>query len=82
MDAMTTALPDPATLDTRKGRAQTWFAQLRNDICAAFEALDSLGVRQRCEKADEYGVAPQGFGLLRRRWSDLDDDVRVERRVD
>jgi coproporphyrinogen III oxidase len=40
MDAMTPALPDAATLDTRKGRAQTWFAQLRDEICAAFGKLE------------------------------------------
>ena len=35
-----TALPEPATLDARKARARAWFERLRNDICAAFEALE------------------------------------------
>jgi coproporphyrinogen III oxidase len=37
---MTSPLPDPATLAARKARARTWFEQLRDDICAAFEALE------------------------------------------
>ena len=37
---MTATLPDAVTLDARKSQAQTWFAQLRDDICAAFEALE------------------------------------------
>lgn len=35
-----TPLPDPATLDARKERARAWFEQLRDDICAAFEAIE------------------------------------------
>lgn len=37
---MTAPLPDPATLDARKERAHTWFERLRDDICAAFEAIE------------------------------------------
>jgi coproporphyrinogen III oxidase len=37
---MTSPLPDPATLENRQNRARAWFEQLRNDICAAFEALE------------------------------------------
>jgi coproporphyrinogen III oxidase len=37
---MSTPLPDPATLDARKDRARTWFETLRDDICAAFEAVE------------------------------------------
>jgi coproporphyrinogen III oxidase len=38
---MTTApLPDSKTLDARKARARAWFEALRDDICAAFEALE------------------------------------------
>jgi coproporphyrinogen III oxidase len=37
---MTSPLPDPATLEQRKARARAWFEQLRDDICAAFEALE------------------------------------------
>ena len=37
---MTDPLPDPAILEQRKTRARAWFAQLRDDICAAFEALE------------------------------------------
>jgi coproporphyrinogen III oxidase len=31
---------DASLLDARKTRARAWFEQLRNDICAAFEALE------------------------------------------
>src|SRR3954466_13644825 len=34
------SLPDPAALEDRKTRARAWFEQLRDDICAAFEALE------------------------------------------
>jgi coproporphyrinogen III oxidase len=37
---MTSPLPDPATLEARKARARAWFGQLRDDICAAFEAIE------------------------------------------
>jgi coproporphyrinogen III oxidase len=37
---MTTALPEPAILEARQARAQTWFAHLRDEICAAFETLE------------------------------------------
>jgi coproporphyrinogen III oxidase len=37
---MTSPLPDPAVLEARKARARAWFEQLRDDICAAFEALE------------------------------------------
>jgi coproporphyrinogen III oxidase len=37
---MTSPLPDPATLEDRKSRARAWFERLRDDICAAFEALE------------------------------------------
>ena len=33
-------LPDPGVLDDRKARVRTWFERLRDDICAAFEALE------------------------------------------
>ena len=35
-----TALPEPAILDARKAKARAWFERLRDDICAAFEALE------------------------------------------
>jgi coproporphyrinogen III oxidase len=35
-----TPLPDPTTLAARKERAREWFERLRDDICAAFEALE------------------------------------------
>jgi coproporphyrinogen III oxidase len=35
------ALPDPATLQTRKERTRAWFESLRDDICAAFEAIEA-----------------------------------------
>jgi coproporphyrinogen III oxidase len=37
---MPTHLPDAATLDDRKARARGWFERLRDDICAAFEAIE------------------------------------------
>jgi coproporphyrinogen III oxidase len=33
-------LPAAATLDARKARARAWFETLRDDICAAFEAVE------------------------------------------
>jgi coproporphyrinogen III oxidase len=33
-------LPNAATLDARKDRARVWFERLRDDICAAFEAIE------------------------------------------
>ncbi len=38
--AMTDPLPDAATLDIRKDRARAWFERLRDDICAALEAVE------------------------------------------
>jgi coproporphyrinogen III oxidase len=40
ISAMAPALPDSATLDARKVQARTWFEQLRDDICAAFESVE------------------------------------------
>ena len=37
---MATLLPDAATLEARKDRARAWFERLRDDICAAFEAVE------------------------------------------
>ena len=37
---MASPLPDAATLDARKDRARAWFEHLRDDICAAFEAVE------------------------------------------
>jgi coproporphyrinogen III oxidase len=37
---MTSTLPDPAILEARKTTARGWFEHLRDDICAAFEALE------------------------------------------
>jgi coproporphyrinogen III oxidase len=33
-------LPDPATLEDRKTRARAWFEGLRDELCAALEALE------------------------------------------
>src|ERR1700680_2140883 len=41
MDAMTTPLPDPATLEERKSRARAWFEKLQDDICVALEAVEN-----------------------------------------
>jgi coproporphyrinogen III oxidase len=37
---MTSPLPDPATLEARKAQVRAWFERLRDDICAAFEAVE------------------------------------------
>jgi coproporphyrinogen III oxidase len=37
---MTSPLPDPAMLESRKTTARGWFEHLRGDICAAFEELE------------------------------------------
>ena len=36
-----TDLPDQATLEARKSSARAWFEQLRDEICAAFEAVEA-----------------------------------------
>jgi len=38
--AMASPLPDAATLETRKGHARVWFERLRDDMCAALEAVE------------------------------------------
>jgi coproporphyrinogen III oxidase len=38
--AMSSPLPDAPTLEARKDRASAWFERLRDDICAAFEAVE------------------------------------------
>src|SRR3954466_1146437 len=71
------SLPDPAALEDRKTRARAWFEQLRDDICAAFEALEdalpasaplSEGaagrfVRTPWERTDHSGK-PGGGGVM------------------
>jgi len=37
---MPSPLPDATTLDARKTTARAWFERLRDDICAAFEAVE------------------------------------------
>ena len=39
-DAQPAPTPEVKQLADRKGRARTWFEQLRDDICAAFEAVE------------------------------------------
>src|SRR5687767_12854897 len=71
------SLPDAGTLEERKSRARAWFEQLRNDICAALEALEDalpagapLGdrtpgrfVRTPWERTDHSGK-PGGGGTM------------------
>jgi coproporphyrinogen III oxidase len=61
---MTSPLPDPPTLEARKQRARTWFEQLRDDICAAFERLEDDA------PAKLYAGAPGRF--LRTPWTRTD----------
>ncbi|MEA2983584.1 MAG: coproporphyrinogen oxidase [Alphaproteobacteria bacterium] len=74
---MATPLPDAATIDTRKERARAWFERLRDDICAALEAVeDALPAaaplsdrpagrfkRTSWQRADHTG-APGGGGVM------------------
>ena len=74
---MTSPLPDPATLEQRKARARIWFESLRDEICAAFEAIEDaipagapLGdrapgrfVRTPWNRTDHSG-APGGGGVM------------------
>jgi coproporphyrinogen III oxidase len=74
---MTSPLPDPVTLETRKSQARGWFERLRDDICAAFEALEDalpatapLGdsppgrfMRTPWNRTDHSG-APGGGGVM------------------
>ena len=41
IDVMAAPLPDASTLDGRKDRARAWFERLRDDICAALEAVET-----------------------------------------
>jgi coproporphyrinogen III oxidase len=75
--AMTDPLPDAATLDTRKDRARAWFERLRDDICAALEAVEDAlpqGAphsdrptgrfnRKAWQRADHTGT-PGGGGVM------------------
>src|SRR4051794_940167 len=43
MDAVSSSLPEPGVLETRKAQARAWFESLRDDLCEALEAVeDSL----------------------------------------
>jgi coproporphyrinogen III oxidase len=65
-------LPDTATLEQRKRRAQMWFEALRDEICAAFEALEDAAppnlyagqparfVRSPWTRTDHSGAAGGG----------------------
>jgi coproporphyrinogen III oxidase len=39
-ETMSSPAPEASTLEQRKSRARAWFETLRDDICAAFEALE------------------------------------------
>jgi len=66
---------DVSLIDNRKSRARTWFENLRDQICAAFEKLeddapaslypDSAGrfVRTPWERTDHTGK-PGGGGVM------------------
>ena len=48
---MSSPLPDPKILDDRKAKARAWFERLRDDICAAFEALEDALPPDRSDTA-------------------------------
>ncbi len=52
---MSTPLPDPPTLESRKAAARAWFESLRDDTCTAFEALEAAA------QPGLYGTAPGHF---------------------
>jgi coproporphyrinogen III oxidase len=70
-----TARPETTALDSRKARARAWFEGLRDDICAAFEALEDEApdrqypgspgrfVRTAWNRTDHTG-APGGGGVM------------------
>jgi coproporphyrinogen III oxidase len=65
-----------AATERRKARAAAWFTELRDRICAAFEALeDELddAVLAALPTADELGGGPPGR-FERRAWAREDDD--------
>ncbi len=64
----------PADIETRKARARAWFEKLRDDICSAFETLESEAsadlypgepgqfVRTSWQRADHTGQQGSGGG--------------------
>jgi coproporphyrinogen III oxidase len=72
---MASSLPDSTTPGTRQSRAKAWFEQLRDEICAAFEALEDEApaslysgepgrfVRTPWQRTDHTG-APGGGGVM------------------
>src|SRR5258708_35088615 len=79
---------DAAQLEGRKARAKTWFEALRDDICAAFELLESDApaslygggarrfVRTPWSRNDHTG-APGGGGVMSMMNGRLFEKVRV-----
>src|SRR5215470_17155221 len=71
-----TPLPDATTLDTRKASAKAWFESLRDEICAAFETLESEAptslysepagrfVRTPWTRTDHTGSVGGGGGVM------------------
>ena len=66
----TLSIPDTATIDARKAAAATWFAALRDRICAAFEALEDAapaslypGAAGRFERTPWTRPAAPGYRL-------------------
>jgi coproporphyrinogen III oxidase len=67
---------DTAAIDDRKARARTWFEQLRDDICAAFERLEDEApvalypgaagrfARTPWQRTDHNGAAGGGGGVM------------------
>jgi len=61
MTSTSPPLPDAATLEDRKAGARAWFERLRDDLCAAFEALEDAlpaGVPQSDRAAGRFKRTP------------------------
>jgi coproporphyrinogen III oxidase len=54
---------DAAEIDARKARARAWFEELRDDICAAFEALEDAlppAAPRTCDSIGRFKRTPWG----------------------
>ncbi len=75
MSAVSAAAPSPSSLESRRARAREWFERLRDDICAALEAIErdapaalypgapGVFARTPWQRTDHTG-APGGGGTM------------------